>query len=120
MKPTLDMVIGMLGSMQYGEVVVVNQVMLIPSFSRRKQLCESGMRENRPYRLRGGRRRALKWVPPPIRQFWRQDNHAKELFSQEFTQQKRASGLLAEWASEPHLGHESGPRSATYSSSRRV
>ena len=31
------------------------------------QPCESGMRENRTYRLSGGRRRALRWAPPPTR-----------------------------------------------------
>ena len=33
-----------------------------------RQPCESGMRENRTYRLSGGRRRALRWAPPPTRQ----------------------------------------------------
>ena len=41
---------------------------LIPSISLPPgSLVKAGMRENRTYRLSGGRRRALRWAPPPTR-----------------------------------------------------
>src|SRR6478736_4786751 len=45
-----------------------NLVSLILLSGPREAIHESGMRENRTFRLSGGRRRALQWAPPPTRQ----------------------------------------------------
>src|SRR6478736_6822569 len=44
-----------------------NLVSLILLSGPREAIHESGMRENRTFRLSGGRRRALQWAPPPTR-----------------------------------------------------
>jgi len=36
------------------------------------------MRENRTFRLSGGRRRALQWAPPPTRHLKRETNNSRD------------------------------------------
>src|SRR6478736_3602691 len=55
-----------------------NLVSLILLSGPREAIHESGMRENRTFRLSGGRRRALQWAPPPTRHLKRETNNSRD------------------------------------------